>query len=781
MPDREHSSESEAKVVGVNPGYAAYQIAKALTTSEEHDYPATRQRAHEKVSKWTSVFTSILNGSVDYGSRTPLADTPVWATLEVVTGGFATGQLLANGPLQEHEKSLVTKLPSVAEGNERRDLNAFFLTEEGLSTLRQQLRTGCYEVGLPEEGALLVVAWFAEHRYSEKARELLDEISPYFATLRFYPVPLERPRRLGAGVHLQDVGSTISDLQKMKPNRLVLAQKEAVEVWAPQYDRMIGLFVETVEDGWPCRHYPDDWSQRALALLGEYAVLRKDHSNCRKPERPGGHFWQLREFLARSATRPQSLTGREVGRIRLILNRYIQKRGLPSSTTCADARRRQQRDVSGPTYHQIATAVVPRLEKHSRSEGLDDISYLVQGITKTESEGYGIPEGTPVPICIQHKVERCLNETVAALIERGLITSGEALARVLPQMTSRVRAAGIIEPTLRQLYTAIYRAFRRRRSLLLLNLEKQVQIEELPWIAAIEQFCSDSLSDRELAKQTLEEVTVLTVTSFPHAILPNKLLQELRALVKGAGLDIPLVDEVAADIFMGTFSGKFVESAKRAADLLDGTLYARYFGIDYGKVRNIRDSPEKPERLWFWQSPRMHSDAFVDLCASRAGVAVGTWDPATNGMIIEQQQILTTQNLAALCAGLNLIDDLRIQLPAMAKACFRWICQRHQMKIDKWHAKLIMLKNTAYAWRQMIYFLALSQPPELANFVRWAQSHFDEQSESFRTRFYPALKGMLLAAEGQSVESDPAPDLGVRRFLGWSKTRHWLLADHDAQ
>jgi hypothetical protein len=780
MPDREHHSKTAPTEVGINPGYAAYQIAKALTTCEEHEDAETRDRAKAKVSRWKSVFANILSGSVDYGSRTPVAKTPTWATLEVLTGGFATGQLLANGPLQEHEKTLLGLLGDisrVAEGRERRSLNAYFLSEEGLAVLREQLRTGCYEVSVPEEGALLVMAWLAEHGYSEKARGLLDEISPYFAQLRFYPVPLERPRRSGTRVHLQEVAKTVSDLRKIKPNRRVLAQKEAVEIWATFYDRIVAIFLETIDEEWPCRKYHRDWSQRALALLGEYAVLRQDHKICGKSERPGGHFSQLREFLARCATKPQSLTGREVGRIKLILNRYIQKRGLPGSAACVDTRRRQQGDVDGPTYHQVATVVAHRLEGHPQSEGLDEMSDLMQAISKVESAGYGIPEGTPVPACIQHKVERCLNETVAALVERGLITSGEALARVLPQMTAGVRAAGITEPTLRQLYTAIYRAFRRRRSLLLLNLEKQVQIEELPWIAVIEQFRGEGLSDRELAKQTLEEVTVLAITSFPYAILPNKLLQELCALVKGAGLDIPLVDEVAADIFMGRFSGKFLAAAKRAANLVDGTLYARYFGIDYGRVRRIPDSPEKPERRSFWPSTPVIPDPFADFCASRAGVSIGTWDAATNGMIIEQQQILTTQNLAVLCMGLDLVDDLNSQFGTMAKECFRWICQRQQMKIDKWHARLIMLKNTAYAWRQMVFFLALLPGSELTGFCHWAQSLFDEQEEHFRTRFSPALRGLFLTVEGQDLESEAAHRLGVRRFLGWSKEGHWLLTE----
>jgi hypothetical protein len=549
MTKRETDHEATAAPPAINPGYAAFQIAKALTAVEEHEDPATRERAREKAATWQSILTKIISGTLDYGSRTPVKDVPAWATLEVVTGGFATGQLLANGPLQDHECSQLEELALAADGSDRRVLNAYFVTEEGLAVLEERLQAGCYDVNIPEEGALLVVAWLVRNRHSDAARHVLEEISPYFAKLRFYPIPAEQPRRFGARVHLQDVAHTIRDLKAIRPNKRVLAQKEAVRIWAPHYDRIAALFLETVEDDWPCQKYAADWATRALALLGEYAVLRREHGLCGKPERTRGHVAQMRAFLARCATAPKSLTGREVGRIRLILHRYIQKRGYPESQKCAEARRRQQRNVGGPTFHEIASVVIPRLQVYTQDNGLDDLGNPSQAVTQAETLAFGVPEGTAIPTSIQHKVERCLNDTVAALVERGLITSAEVLARVLPQMTAGIRAAGIADATLRQLYAAVYRAFRRRRSLLLLNLEKQVRIEELPWIAAIDRFRSDNISDRDLAKQTLEEVAVLTISSFPQAILPNKLLQELRALTKTANLEIPLVDELAVELF----------------------------------------------------------------------------------------------------------------------------------------------------------------------------------------------------------------------------------------
>jgi len=358
------------------------------------------------------------------------------------------------------------------------------------------------------------------------------------------------------------------------------------------------------------------------------------------------------------------------------------------------------------------------------------------------------------------------------LVERGVIVSGEMLARVLPQMTARVQATGIADPDLRRLYAAMYQAFRRRRSLLLLNLESQVKMEELPWVAALEPFRGSSLSIRELVKQTLTEVTALAITSFPQAILPNKLLQELRALAQRAHLDLPLVDEVAADIFMGRFSGKYLQAAQRAADVIEGSLYATYYGIYPDVVRRIRVGRQRKGR-----SPRRHPsvDPFAQLCSSRAGVTYKGWNPAINGMIIEQQQILTTQNLAVLFAALDLTTTLQGQLADLAQRCFAWICRRLQFKADSWHAGLIAVKNAAYAWRQMIFFLSLLPEDEMQGFLAWAEAHLGAQRADFQSRFAPALRGLALAAEGRSLDGWGAKRQQAKRFLGWSNKGHWLL------
>jgi len=345
-------------------------------------------------------------------------------------------------------------------------------------------------------------------------------------------------------------------------------------------------------------------------------------------------------------------------------------------------------------------------------------------------------------------------------------------------MTSGIRAVGITDPSLRLLYASVYQAFRRRRSLLLLDLSRQIQIEELPWVAAIEEFRSDGLSSCDLSRQTLEELVAITLVSFPHAILPNKLLQELKALAKGADLEIPIVEELPADIFMGAFSQTFVRSAKIAATLLEGTLYSRYYGIDYTQIRELPEQVNEPRPSFFHfkrtAEPKVNS-SFYQLCVSRAGVAPNAWSVATNGMIIEQQQILTTQNLAALLVHLGLATSLGSQFYGMAQGCFAWICRRLQVKSVDRHARLISVKNCSYAWRQMVCFLSLVAEEDVHGFLHWAQEHLERQTEEFRNLFSPALEGLKDANQSRGAEGSIRMDGPLRPFLGWSNSSHWLL------
>jgi len=293
----------------------------------------------------------------------------------------------------------------------------------------------------------------------------------------------------------------------------------------------------------------------------------------------------------------------------------------------------------------------------------------------------------------------------------------------------------------------------------------------LPWVKALHVFRANRLSEKELARQALVEVSSLNLSFFPYSLIPNKLLQELRALAKSAELEIPLVDELATDIFMGVFSEKFNEAVLLAGQVLEGSCYARYYGIDYAALTSQLAPPTSaptPVKKFFKAKPS-HSKSLAAICAQRAGVPLGSWRPALNGMIIEQQQILTSQNLAVLWLSLNLAQPLQASLSHLAQTCLLWIYKQQQIKYHDYHSQLIMLKNTAYAWRQMLFFLSLMPQAEQTNFIEFANAQFAQQTLPFRERFKPALVGLINVLNQKPLEQSQG-----QRFLAWSNERHWL-------
>ena len=278
-------------------------------------------------------------------------------------------------------------------------------------------------------------------------------------------------------------------------------------------------------------------------------------------------------------------------------------------------------------------------------------------------------------------------------------------------------------------------------------------------------------ASRNAALATIVRASTLAIEAFPHTILPNPMIKEFRSLAAAAGLSMPLVEELAADIFMGAFTGTFLRAAQEAARLLTGSLYERYYGIPYGAILELDDVGHQNDG-----APT--SPGFARICEDLAGAhRSGTWSVARNGTIIEQSQILTTHNLAALIASLDLMPALRPELPLLARRCFEWLCRRQQLRLRDWRATLQMLKNTAYAWRQMLFYLSLLEDrAELDSFLDWAIAHLEQQSNGFRERFAPAMGGLRAIAAGAGFDAAGYhPPSGGRRFLGWSVEQHWLL------
>ena len=96
--------------------------------------------------------------------------------------------------------------------------------------------------------------------------------------------------------------------------------------------------------------------------------------------------------------------------------------------------------------------------------------------------------------------------------------------------------------------------------------------------------------------------------------------------------------------------------------------------------------------------------------------------------------------------------------------------------MDDHHARLVMVKNTAYAWRQMLFYLSMLNDSEMHSTVHDIEAHFASQPAPFRQRFMPAMLGLRLAVAGHQLRQDEPSAEGARVFLGWSDKPHWLLS-----
>ena len=726
--------------------YAFGRLVAALETAATSPDPAVRTRAAGKAARWHAVLDGMADGTLTVGSRTPVADTPAWVTLEVLHGGFATGAYLAEQPPAPAERAWLR--PGQPGSTDRERVNLAFLGDAGQAELLAALATDRYRVDLPEHAALATVALLLDRGHAEAALDLLAVLRPLLHRLRFTPTLLSRPEPATSTVHLQPAGVVAEALRAARPRPQIAAMRATLGVWDPLYDRLVELWLDTVEGGpprlvsgwvvggWPVRRIPDAWAERRRAWLDAAAAAGPPTG---RHAHPRSNFARLRRALEADLG---GLTARDVGWVRRALANTLTRHPDRAALRAAQAA-----VLAGPTHAELARAVATGLDRYPPDGGLPSLDVL--------------PPDTPPGI--RAKAARALEAPVAELVERGVIRSGETLAEVLPQLTAQHLTTGIADPVAAGLYARTYAAFRRRRGLLLLDLEHQVRFSELPWAAALEVFRTGD-QDGAAVRAALRETVQLALTAFPATVLPNPLVSELAALATRAGLRLPLVEDVAADIFQGTFTRKWRAAAEIAGRVTAGSPYARYYDVP----ATWPDAPA-PRRRRPWrrgpEQPRVAED-FAALCRERAREA-GTEGNrvAANGAVLEQAAVLTTANLAVLTDALDLgagYGDLA------GRAFERAVALIARLPADR-HGQLLAVKNGAYAWRQAVFFLGYAEPAEQAAVL-------DGLAEAtVGGRLEPAVRGLRQVLAGDRFDRDGRTAAGGRRWLGWSVGPHWLL------
>ena len=756
MSDTRNNNNINNKTT-VNLGYLMGLVTRAFELSrreqqEEQPHLQTAQERQEterrlqKAVQIQGMIQDSFTGKLDFGSRRPLKDYPAWVTPKVSWGGFATGQL---------EASLITSTRIDGNTAKKRHTNEEFLTPEGLKQLTSMLSQGNYRIKAPEHAALLCVAWLLEQGHYTEVQSILEAILPYFSQIQFFPEFADTPLEVTSQTCLWTLEEVKQELTKRyeiwknpahgRRIRMMLAQKNALQVWLPFKLRLLRLWEQTVMNDWPCQVYPEGWEQQAADMLMEYYGILGSSGhptilNTRKRRR--GNMARLISCLqTRVIEGSQALTGRQVSWIRqALMNCQPKYGGEELMTTISAEEHLAKLQEAAPAVNLWYDPVMEQLQQYQSESGLP----------RKEIENVLNLQGIIIPESIKKILRRALLGTVEDLLEAGLVKSGEVLATLIPVVVAESTCAQIENEDLKRLYYALSLAFEKRRSLLLLNLESQVKLDELPWAKPI--LARRTFDAPAVYRDALVRLVSLQLHSFPHTIFPNKLLRSLRRLVEAGQMQLPLVDELAADIFENRLTQKFADAADIAASLMINSPYACYYDLRYF-YGSIDESSFTPEML-------------VDECQKRVS-ADGSLQAfvVQNGRIIEWVQIATTHNLASLVYTLDL--RLKVEWPLLVVKTWEWIV--HQVSKTSSllprspKAHLHSKKNIGYAWRQLLFYVSMTQgdPTVLLESLR---SETEQMNVRQRTR---ALLESQFLSQLEAALKGESPEQIV---LGWQPT-----------
>jgi hypothetical protein len=731
-------------------GFVAKELGRAFVTATTHEDPTIRAKAERRVSKWWDVLEGISSGRLKVGSRQP-TDYPAWVTLEVVRGGFATGSALASVDPSDTELRFFGERSA-----SREELFNRALSVEGLQRLHSRLVAGTYRIRVPEEAALLFVAWLARKGDVAGATRIIREIAPWSSALKFLPVRTDEPLpdeslawRIGAG-------EARRLLARRDDHRQVAAMNETLTVWNPLADEFAELWSGQLDSELIQTEFSDDWRARATALILKYHALAATHQRSGKHRKPKENLFILRQAAER-AVAGEVLNNRELGLVVVALTSMAAKRGKPGSSALIELCRAQARVAARPTHASVARRVAPLLAEFDEEFGIPDAVERV-------SSAAGIP-ADQMPPSVVRVLGRCNAAPVDSLIAKGLVPSSEVLAGLSPHISAKAVAEAYDDRVLGRLVAFTYKAFRDRRSLLLLDLQHQVKFGELPWVSASAAHRKGDIGTE--SADAARRLASLALANFPHTITPNLLVQELDTLLRLQRESLPLVEELAADIFMGTFSAKFVAAARVAAEQLQGSLYDRYYDIDYKAVLAIDDLV----------APRSGgartSNQFDNLCKRRAGADEDGYSVARNGTVIEQAQILTTHNLAAIWGPLGAGYLLQDKVEDLARAAFEGAC-RSIAKVHNNTRTLGKVKDAAYAWRQMVFFASKMDAQGQRKFVAGLQRALETQPAPVIKGMTPVVAGLAAVIDGDAFNVNGLTENGGRRLTGWATNGHWM-------
>ncbi|MFZ3493251.1 hypothetical protein ACODT5_08470 [Streptomyces sp. 5.8] len=476
---------------------------------------------------------------------------------------------------------------------------------------------------------------------------------------------------------VRTAGEVARLLARRRPKPALAAEREALTVWRPFEDELLAYWLRGV----------DATLAEGAALLDRYAALAAAHPLTGRHRDPRSHAAILRRALV------ERISGRELpprlsGLVHRTTASMVAERGAPGSPAHTRLRQDQARRAARPAHHELAALVSRRLARLDPDSGLRDVDAPVAPVTAEEARETGLPVGTQVPASVRALVATALRAPAAVLVQRGVATSAEHLTGLAGPLFGAEFARGL-----------------------------RPHAADVP---------PDTPEVRESARAALRRLAAFGLESFPGADPPPRLLTELTALAGRAGLRASFALQPYADNYTGTTTASVLPAARASAELLYGTPYARYYGINFAALWKMAraDDREGFERLCL-ERLRVERTA-LPLPGHRPEQPPPspalTKDPA----MVEQVRILTAGNLAPLVREFGVVPQAGWD--SLARASFTEARRRGATA-----------KRTARAWRHLLFHLSQCDTERRGAVLDWIDSEAARLPVAAAARLAPLI------------------------------------------
>ena len=604
------------------------------------------------------IINGVLNKGVSLGGRVD-NNRPEWVTPQITKWGFSTGDHVAGGPLKQHELDIFEKISkSQKNENKRYMINDWCLnTPQGRQWITSLADSGQYSTPTMEEGCILVIVLLGDKKI---ANDLINEIKPWMTELRFFPEP--KTVDLNAALIPR---SSLQNLEK-------LSKKLSGEIKG--ITTQLKMFQKRIE--------------KTAKFNTMYVTIYNKASKVLELLR--GPKTRSFDTGVKELKRDLSKIQKDINSfgIRKKINRTTAKKFLHIIETFLQYEMKtSEKFVKHIEFH--ISCVAPTLTRRSgdvkeitskQKDAVDQRSELLE-ILKPMYDSNGIEKDIVDELVIKFPlVEKSIRKstlgTLTELCDYGLLGSSEEFSdqvSVVADIHLSLDRSLVFNTVPYQILALnFHRAFSVRRSRLLLDLNTQVKISEIPWYVVFKNtFQTISPDTFDLSKS----IFINYLSNFAGTQMPNKFVDILSNTLGWAGL----VKEIASDIFMGSFVKTFGAQSKERESIFGvdtpyGSYYSSAFvGFPKGSEKRtviVKDlvleknetKKETKKKCSCDDSTfKFYMETFgVCRCNRYNSLLYSIRSVSENRSIIERVAVSTTHNMLHLITGMGIDDDTEL-------------------------------------------------------------------------------------------------------------------------